>query len=112
MSELRTIESIPAEEFEQIVNQFIEQAAAWDGALPVEAFFEAWDGPVDEKAPLEVQAVIVDNELLLETSPESPLTAQGSRILLEDGRELVIRLLPLKSIQVKSTENAVQAGVR
>ncbi len=112
MSELRTIESIPAEEFEQIISRFIEQAAAWDGALPVETFFEAWNDLADEKAPLEVQAVIVDNELLLETSPESPLTTRGSRILLEDGRELVIRLLPLKPIQVKSAENAVWAGVR
>jgi len=92
MSEQRTIENIPAEEFEQIVDRFIEQAAAWDGALPAETFFEAWDVLTDEESPLEVQAVIVGNELLLETPPESPLTARGSRILLEDGRELVIRL--------------------
>jgi len=46
----------------------------------------------DEETPLEVQAVIVGNELLLETPPESPLTARGSRIRLEDGRELVIHL--------------------
>jgi hypothetical protein len=92
MSEQRTIENIPAEEFEQIVNRFIEQAAAWDGALPAETFFETWDVLTDEETPLEVQAVIVGDELLLETPPESPLTARGSRIRLEDGRELVIRL--------------------
>ena len=92
MSEQRTIENIPAEEFEQIVDRFIEQAAAWDGDLPVETFFEAWDVLASEEAPLEVQAVVVGNELLLETLPESPLTARGSHILLEDGRELVIRL--------------------
>jgi hypothetical protein len=98
MNEKRTIENIPAEEFEQIVDRFIEQAAAWDGALPVEDFFEAWDVLADEGTPLEVQAVIVGNELLLETPPESPLTARGSRILLEDGRELVIRLRSLEPI--------------
>jgi hypothetical protein len=98
MNEKRTIENIPAEEFEQIVDRFIEQAAAWDGALPVEEFFKAWDVLADKDTPLEVQAVIVGNELLLETPPESPLTARGSRILLEDGRELVIRLRSLEPI--------------
>jgi hypothetical protein len=94
MSEQRTIENIPAEEFEQIVDQFIERAAAWDGALPAEIFFEAWDELTVDEQPLEVQAMIVGGELVLETSPESPLTAQGSRIRLEDGRELMIRLQP------------------
>ena len=96
MDEQRTIENIPAEEFEQIVDRFIEQAAAWDGALPIEDFFEAWEVLADEDAPLEVQAMIVDNELLLETPPESPLTARGSHILLEDGKELIIRLRSLE----------------
>jgi len=92
MNNQRTIENIPVEEFEHIVDRFIEQAAAWDGALPAEIFFEAWDALMGEEAPLEVEAVVVGDELLLETPAESPLTARGSRILLEDGRELVIRL--------------------
>ncbi len=94
MSEQRTLENIPAEEFEHIVDQFIERAAAWDGALPAEIFFEAWDELTVDEGPLEVQAMIVGGELVLETFPESPLTAQGSRIRLEDGRELMIRLQP------------------
>jgi len=101
MSEQRTIENIPAEEFERIVDRFIEQAAAWDGTLPAEIFFEAWEALRGEETPLEVEAVVVGGELLLETPPESPLTARGSRILLEDGRELVIRL--------RSAEPTIQA---
>jgi len=92
MSTQRTIENIPAQEFEQIVERFIEQAAAWDGTLPVETFFAAWDALAGGEAPLEVQATVVDGELHLETPSESPLTANGSRIRLEDGRELIIRL--------------------
>lgn len=110
MNEQRTIESIPAEEFERIVDRFIEQAAAWDGTLPAETFFEAWDELASEEAPLEVQAVIVDNELLLETPPASPLTARGSHILLEDGRELVIRLRSSEPIQPQHAEEAVRVG--
>jgi len=55
MGEQRTIENIPAKEFEQIMARFIEQAAAWDGALPIEDFFGAWEVLADEKAPLEVR---------------------------------------------------------
>ncbi len=99
MSEQRTIDNIPTEEFEQIVDQFIERAAAWDGTLPADVFFDAWNTLADEDTPLEVDAVIVGNELVLETPPESPLTARGSRICLEDGRELVIRLRSLEPMQ-------------
>ena len=111
MSEQRTIESIPAEEFERIVDRFIEQAAAWDGTLPAEVFFGAWDTLADEDSPLEVQAVIEGDELVLETPPESPLTARGSHILLEDGRELVIRLRS-RPIRVKPAAGAVRAGIQ
>ncbi len=100
MNEQRTIDNIPEEEFEQIVDQFIKQAAAWDGALPADTFFDAWGALANEDAPLEVEAVIVNNELVLETPPESPLTARGSRIWLEDGRELIIRLRSLEPMQV------------
>ena len=34
MTEQKTIETLPTEEFERIVEQFIVKAAAWDGALP------------------------------------------------------------------------------
>jgi hypothetical protein len=87
----RTFETLSAEEFEGIVERFIERASAWDGALPVETFFAAWEELAEDAPPLEVQATFVDNELVLETAPESPLTARGNRIRLEDGRELVIR---------------------
>ncbi len=91
MTEQRTIETLPTEEFERIVEQFIVKAAAWDGALPAETFFAAWEELAEHAPPLEVQAMLVGDELVLEAAPESPLTARGNRIRLEDGRELVIR---------------------
>jgi len=92
MNEQRSVDTLPTEEFEHIVDQFIEKAAAWDGALPAEAFFAAWEELAEDAPPLEVQATLVGDELVLEAAPESPLTARGNRIRLEDGRELVIRL--------------------
>ena len=92
----RTLENIPTKEFEEVVNKFIEKAAAWDEALPIETFFSALDelSPSDRKAPLSVMATIIDGELFLETHPESPLTAQGNSIWLEDGQELIVQLQP------------------
>lgn len=94
MDTVRTIESIPSDEFEKIVERFIEEAAAWDEALPVDTFFSAWNELASSNVavPLEVTAAIVGGELLLETHPESPLTAQGNRIWLEDGQEVIVRL--------------------
>ena len=92
MNKQRTIEALTADEFEHVVEQFIEKAAAWDGALPAETFFVAWDELAEDAPLLEVQATLVGDDLMLETAPESPLTARGNRIRLEDGRELVIRL--------------------
>ena len=92
MNEQRTIETLPAEEFEQIVDQFIEKAAEWNGALPAETFFAAWEELAQDAPPLEIQATLIGDELVLEAAPESPLTARGNRIRLEDGRVLVIRL--------------------
>jgi hypothetical protein len=91
MNEQRTIETLSTDEFERVVAQFIDKATVWDGALPVETFSAAWEELAEDAPPLEVQATFVDNELVLETAPESPLTARGNRIRLEDGRELVIR---------------------
>jgi hypothetical protein len=97
MNEQRTIETLPVEEFERIVEQFIAKAAGWDGALPAETFFAAWDELTEDASPLEVQAMLVGDELVLEVAPESPLTARGNRIRLEDGRELMIRFRSLAS---------------
>ena len=96
MQAQRTLENIPTKEFEEVVNNFIEKAAAWDESLPIETFFSALDEltPSYSQTPLSVIATVVDGKLFLETHPESPLTAEGNTIWLEDGKELVIQLQP------------------
>ncbi len=97
MKQPRTIETLSTDEFEHVIDQFIEKASAWDDGLPAATFFAAWDELAGDSPPLEVQAMFVGDELILETAPESPLTARGNRIRLEDGRELVIRFRPFAS---------------
>ncbi|PKO20985.1 MAG: hypothetical protein CVU38_17170 [Chloroflexi bacterium HGW-Chloroflexi-1] len=39
---MKTLEKMPLGEYETVIERFIEEAARWDGALPVETFFDAW----------------------------------------------------------------------
>lgn len=98
MQAQRTLENIPTKEFEEVVSNFIEKAARWDESLPIETFFSALDELTPSyshnQTPLSVIATVVDGQLFLETHPESPLTAEGNTIWLEDGKELVIQLQP------------------
>ena len=91
------LEAISTDKFEHIVEQFIEKAATWDGALPANTFFAAWEALADDAPPIEVQATLVGDELVLDTAPESPVTVRGNRIRLEDGRELMIRFRTFSS---------------
>jgi hypothetical protein len=77
-----------AEEFERIVEQFIEKVAIWDSMLPAETLFAAWEELVKDASSLEVQATLVGDELVLENAPENLFTTRGNHIRLEDGREL------------------------
>lgn len=67
----RTLENISTKEFEEVVKKFIEKAAAWDEALPIETFFSALDdlSPQASKAALSVMATIVDGKLFLGVEP-------------------------------------------
>ncbi len=94
MSELTIIESIPEQEFENNIQEYIAWAAAWDGALPSDVFFGVWADLQQEKRPLEIKAQIVHGRITFTTSPESPIKVVNNTIYLEDGRELVINLEP------------------
>lgn len=48
-NEPRTLETLTAEDFERVVDEFIEKAAAWDGALPAETFFAIWESLAAEQ---------------------------------------------------------------
>lgn len=109
----RDLTEMTAEEFEALIDRYIERSSRRDDEIPAEVFLKLlFEPPVervqetiqltdeltpsysDSQTPLSVIATVVDGQLFLETHPESPLTAEGSTIWLEDGKELFIQLLP------------------
>ena len=94
---MKTLEEMPVAEYEAVVERFIEEAARWDGSLPVETFFEAWAVIESRKRTVEVQAQIEHDHLVLTAPPDSPLTVKDNRIWLEDGLLVVIRLVSARA---------------
>ncbi len=95
---MKTLEEMPVAEYEAVVERFIEEEVAqWDGSLPVETFFEAWAALERRKETVEVQACVEDDRLVLTAPPGSPLTVQDNRIWLEDGRQVVLKLISVRA---------------
>ncbi|HOU12961.1 MAG TPA: hypothetical protein PKZ84_07570 [Anaerolineae bacterium] len=61
MTELRTIETLSTEEFEDIVDQFIERASIWTDELPTKVFFAFWT-ELAEDIPLYTACNVQDVE--------------------------------------------------
>jgi hypothetical protein len=89
---MKTLEGMSVDEYETAIDRFIEKAAQWDGALPVETFFATWKALESRRSPVEIQAHIKDDHLVLAAPPGCPLRVRDDRIWLEDGRQVVIRL--------------------
>ena len=85
-----TILNIPHDEFEQAVDRWIEWESAWNGALPSDVFFDVW-AALEQSPPLEVEARLVDGELILSAPSDSPITVQKNRIRLQNGQELIVK---------------------
>lgn len=90
---MKTLEEMPIDQYEATMQQFIQDAAEWDGSLPMETFLEAWEALDQRRIILEIKAQVVSDRLMLAVPADSPLTVQGNRILLEDGREVIITLM-------------------
>jgi len=87
-----TIDTISQQEFDEAIEQYIDWASEWDGALPADVFFGIWSDLQRRERPVELRARVVEGRLQLTSTPGSPVRVQDNRICLEDGRELVIQL--------------------
>jgi len=86
---------ISAEEWEQVVEEFIEREAEGFDELSADTFFTAWATlETLEPAPLPVQIRIANGEVILSAPPDVGIHAEGNRLHLEDGRILVFTIAP------------------
>jgi hypothetical protein len=92
---METIESISAEEWEQLVDKFIERETEGFDELPASAFFEAWAAIEEmETVSVPVQIRIQEGRVSLIAPPTVGLQTEENLLRLEDGRVLVFTLEP------------------
>ena len=87
----QALDDLTNEEFDQLIDRYIERSAEWDGALPLDMMLETWAEVERRKQPFLVRVCLIDGQITLKTPPESPLTVQEPHTLvLEDGSELTL----------------------
>ena len=80
-----------ADEFEAMIETFIEHRSGEDDRLPAQTFFELLAERQIATEPVEVRIVWLEAEPVVTASPDAPLTIEGHRIRFNDGRELILR---------------------
>jgi hypothetical protein len=84
------------DEFEAMVETFIEHRSGEDDRLPAQIFFELLAERQAVTEPLEIHVAWSETGPVITASPDAPLTVEGHRIRFNDGRELVLRFDPDK----------------
>ena len=90
----KAIDAIPAQEWEEALAAHLDWGRAWHGDLPADVFFGAWASLAREAKPLVVKVQLGKPRPSVTVPPDSPLAVSGNRILLEDGRELLLEFAP------------------
>jgi len=95
---METIESFSVEEWEQLVDEFIERETEGFDELPASTFFKAW-AAIEEMEPVSVpvQIRIREGQVSLIAPPDAGLQAEENQLRLEDGRVLVFTLEPAQA---------------
>ena len=92
----QTPDDLSAEEWDQIVTDFIARDSPGSGDLPTDTFFARWERFEAKRRTqvIELEQDIIGGEIVLSVAPTSPTLVQVERneILLEDGRRIVLHL--------------------
>ena len=92
----QTPEDLSAEEWDQIVTDFIARDSPGSSDLPTDTFFALWERFEAKRRAqvIELEQDIIGGEIVLSVAPTSPTLVQVERneIRLEDGRRIVLRL--------------------
>jgi hypothetical protein len=85
----KAIDAISDQEWDQAVAAHLDWGQAWHGDLPDDLFFGVWASLARQAKPLVVKVQLAPR-LTVTVPPGSPLMVSDNRILLDDGRELVL----------------------
>jgi len=90
----KAIDAISDQEWETALAAHLDWGRAWQGDLPADVFFGAWASLAREAKPLIVRVQLGKRQPSVTVPADSPLAVSGNRILLEDGRELLLEFAP------------------
>ena len=79
-----------ADEFETMIETFIEHRSGEDDRLPAQTFFELLAERQVATEPLEIHVAWLETGPVITASPDAPLTIEDNRIRFNDGRELIL----------------------
>ena len=79
-----------ADEFEAMIETFIEHRSGEDDRLPAGTFFELLAEQQATTEPLEVHVTLLETGPVITASPGAPLAIEGHHIRFSDGRELIL----------------------
>ena len=85
---------ISDQEMEEAIAAHLAWGQTWHGDLPTDVFFGICADLAGKAIPLVVTVQLGAPKPVITVPPESPLTVADNRILLDDGRELVLRFVP------------------
>ena len=85
------------EDFESLIDAFIEHRSGEDDRLPAQTFFELLAGQQETTEPVEIHIALAETGPVITAPPDAPLTIDGHRIRFVDGRELILHFDPDKS---------------
>lgn len=86
-----TIDKISDREWEDAIAAHLAWGGTWHGDLPADIFFGVWASLAREARPLVITVQLDAPEPTVTVPPGSPLTVEDNHILLDDGRELILR---------------------
>ena len=85
------IDTISDREWKDTIAAHLAWGETWYGDLPADVFFGLWASLARKGRPLVVTVRLGMPEPTVTVPPGSPLTVEGNHVLLDDGRELVLR---------------------
>jgi len=90
----KRIDTMSDQEWEEALAAHLDWGRSWHGDLPADVFFGAWASLAREAKPLVVRVQLGQPRPSVTVPADSPLAVSGNRILLEDGRELLLECAP------------------